>query len=61
VSFLARVERVRSFLERHRRISLRALRREFDLDAETLAELSDELVASRSSSGPPPSGGRSSS
>jgi len=44
VSFLETVERARTFLERHRRVSLRALRREFDLDPETLAELSDELV-----------------
>jgi class 3 adenylate cyclase/tetratricopeptide (TPR) repeat protein len=44
VSFLETVERARHFLERHRRVSLRALRREFGLDAETLAELSDELV-----------------
>src|SRR5206468_542251 len=44
VSFLETVERARTFLERHRRVSLRALRREFALDAETLAELSEELV-----------------
>jgi hypothetical protein len=44
VSFLETVDRARTFVERHRRVSLRALRREFDLDAETLAELSDELV-----------------
>ncbi len=44
MSFLDTVERARTLLERHRRISLRALRRELDLDAEALAELSDELV-----------------
>src|SRR2546422_10423631 len=44
MSFLETVERAHTFLERHRRVSLRALRREFDLDPETLAELSDELV-----------------
>jgi class 3 adenylate cyclase len=44
VSFLETVERARHFLERHRRVSLRALRREFALDPETLAELNDELV-----------------
>jgi class 3 adenylate cyclase len=44
VSFLETVDRARTFLERHRRVSLRALRREFALDAETLAELSEELV-----------------
>src|SRR4029077_9582060 len=44
VSFLETVERARTFLERHRRVSLRALRREFALDTETLAELSEELV-----------------
>ena len=38
VSFLETVERARGFLERHRRVSLRALRREFDLYPETLAE-----------------------
>ena len=44
MSFLRTVERARTFLERHRRVSLRALRREFNLDPETLIELSDELV-----------------
>jgi len=44
MSFLETVERARTFLERHRRVSLRALRREFDLDPETLIELSNELV-----------------
>jgi class 3 adenylate cyclase/tetratricopeptide (TPR) repeat protein len=44
LSFLETVERARAFLERHRRVSLRALRREFGLDTETLAELCDELV-----------------
>jgi hypothetical protein len=36
VSFLETVDRARTFLERHRRVSLRALRREFALDRETL-------------------------
>lgn len=44
MSFLETLERARTFLERHRRVSLRALRRELALDPETLAELSDELV-----------------
>ncbi len=44
MSFLETVDRACTFLGRHRRVSLRALRREFDLDPETLAELSDELV-----------------
>jgi hypothetical protein len=47
LSFLEKVERARAFLERQRRVSLRALRREFDLDAETLADLHDELVQVR--------------
>ena len=44
LSFLETVERARAFLERNRRVSLRALQREFDLDAETLDELIEELV-----------------
>jgi class 3 adenylate cyclase len=44
VSFLETVERARNFLERHRRISRSALRREFGLDTEALAALSEELV-----------------
>jgi class 3 adenylate cyclase len=44
VGFLETVERARSFLERHGRVSRRGLRREFGLDAETLDELCDELV-----------------
>ena len=44
MSFLETVDRARTFLERHRRVSLRALRKEFGFDPETLAELSDELV-----------------
>jgi class 3 adenylate cyclase len=44
MSFLETVERSRMLLERHRRVSLRALRRELDLDPETLSELSQELV-----------------
>jgi hypothetical protein len=48
VTFLEKVERARTLLERHRRVSLRALQREFSLDAEALAELSEELVLRRS-------------
>ena len=44
MSFLETLGRARAFLEQHQRISLRALRREFSLDNETLAELTDELV-----------------
>ncbi len=44
MSFLETIKRARAFLENQRRVSLRALRREFDLDAETLADLADELV-----------------
>ena len=44
MSFLDTVGRACTFLERHRRVSLRALRREFDLDPDALAELSEELV-----------------
>jgi class 3 adenylate cyclase/tetratricopeptide (TPR) repeat protein len=44
MSFLETVERARAFLERNGRISLRALRREFDLDDETQEELIEELV-----------------
>jgi hypothetical protein len=44
MSFLETVERARALLERHRRVSLRALGRELALDADALAEVSDELV-----------------
>ena len=44
MSFLEIVDRARTFLGRHQRVSLRTLRREFALDAETLAELSEDLV-----------------
>lgn len=48
MSFLQTIERVRAFLERQQRVSLRALRREFDLDTETLEELVDvQRVARR--------------
>jgi hypothetical protein len=43
-SGLETVERAREFLERNGRVSLRALRREFDLDDDGLEELLDELV-----------------
>ena len=44
MSFLDIVERARGFLERQRRVSLRALRREFDLGEASLEELIEELV-----------------
>jgi len=44
VSFLETVERARAFLERNERVSLRALKREFELDDAALDELVDELV-----------------
>ncbi len=44
MSFLETVERARAFLERNRRVSLRALQREFDLDDGALDELIEELV-----------------
>ncbi|MEN8160236.1 MAG: adenylate/guanylate cyclase domain-containing protein, partial [Myxococcota bacterium] len=42
--FLETVERARDLLQRNQRVSLRALRREFELDAETLEELCEELA-----------------
>ena len=44
MSFLATVDQARAFLERQQRISLKALRREFGLDAETFADLIEALV-----------------
>jgi len=44
MSFLATVEKARAFLERNGRVSLRAIRREFDLDEGALDELIEELV-----------------
>jgi hypothetical protein len=44
LSFLDTIETVRAFLQRQKRVSFRALRREFSLDEETLTELIDELV-----------------
>ncbi len=43
-SFLDMVERVRRFLESNGRVSLRALKREFDLDDDALNEVVEELV-----------------
>jgi class 3 adenylate cyclase/predicted ATPase len=43
-SFLEIVERVRRFLESNGRVSLRALKREFDLDDDALDEVVEELV-----------------
>ncbi len=44
LSFLEIVTRARALLERHRRVSFQALKREFALDDETLSDLLDELV-----------------
>ena len=44
MSFLETIERARTFLERNGRVSLRALKREFQLDADALEELVGELV-----------------
>jgi len=44
MSFLDTVRRARAYLEEQRRVSLRALRREFALDEDALEELVDELV-----------------
>jgi hypothetical protein len=44
MSFLETVRRTRDHLRESRRVSLRALRREFSLSEEELAELIDELV-----------------
>ena len=44
MSFLETVEKAREFLERNRRVSLRALQREFSLDDDALDELIEELV-----------------
>jgi class 3 adenylate cyclase/tetratricopeptide (TPR) repeat protein len=44
MGFLEIVGRAKGYLREHGRISLRALKREFDLDDETLDELAEELV-----------------
>ena len=44
MSFIGAVRRARDLLREEGRISLRALRREFDLDDEALDELVEELV-----------------
>jgi class 3 adenylate cyclase/predicted ATPase len=44
VSFLEIIESAKAFLERNRRVSLRALQREFELDDEALEELVGELT-----------------
>ncbi len=44
MSFLETVRRARSHLEEQGRVSLRALKREFDLGDDALAELVEELV-----------------
>ena len=44
MGFLETIDSARSFLERNGRVSLRVLRREFELDDEALDELVEELV-----------------
>ena len=44
MSFLDTVRRAKAYLEEQGRVSLRALKREFDLDDEALDELVEELV-----------------
>jgi class 3 adenylate cyclase len=44
MSFLETIETARAFLERNGRVSLRVLKREFELDDEALEELIEELV-----------------
>ena len=44
MSFLQTVRQVRAYLEDQGRISLRALKREFDLDDQSLEDLLEELV-----------------
>jgi hypothetical protein len=44
MSFLDTIERAKSYLERQGRVSLRALKREFELDDDMLEELIEELV-----------------
>ena len=44
MSFLDIVERAKAYLARHHRVSLRALRRELDLDDEAVEELVEELI-----------------
>ena len=44
MSFLENLSRAKAHLREHGRVSLRALKREFDLDDEALEELVEELV-----------------
>ena len=44
MSFLETIRRAKSFLKEQGRVSLRALKREFDLDDDALEELVEELV-----------------
>ncbi len=44
MSFLETVRRAKDYLHDAGRVSLRALKREFELDDETLGELVEELV-----------------
>ncbi len=45
MSFLDTVAKVKTYLQEHRRISLRGLKREFDLDDDALEELVEELTS----------------
>ncbi len=44
MSFLDTVARAKTYLREHGRVSLRGLKREFELDDEALGELVEELV-----------------
>ena len=44
MSFLETVANAKTYLQEHGRVSLRGLRREFDLDEDALEELVEELV-----------------
>ena len=44
MSFIEIVERATALLRDRRRVSLRAIRREFDLDDDALSDLTEELV-----------------
>ena len=47
MKFSAMVEQVLDLLRRQKRISYRALKREFDLDDEYIADLREELIEAR--------------
>ena len=44
MSFLETIARAKTYLQEHGRVSLRVLKREFELDDEALDELVEELV-----------------